>query len=265
VYRNQPYGRQPTGFGGGPPPPRDIVVLLGIVFCTFSLQFFESTRLLPQLLELTPAVWRYGFIWQLATYAIVGQPAGPIFFLLTLLILFWFGRDVFRALGRQGFWRTITSGVLAASISATLVAFLMSLAGGLPRYAFTLIQGQQILTTVLIAAFATLYGNSTILLFFVLPLKARWFLWLEIVIAFLYALSSGDLPGFVGTCCAVGMTYSMLTVGGLSRAFKQWRLRLTKLILEAKMRRLRSKRGFHVVKKDPEDNDDNVHRGPWIN
>ncbi len=265
MYRNQPSGRQPTGFGlgSGPPPPRDILVLLGVVFVTFSLQFFESTRFLLELLELTPAVWRYGFVWQMVTYAFIGQKSGPIWFLLTILILFWFGRDVFRALGRRSFWRTLLTGIVAASASAVVVACLMSLLlGGLPRSSFTLIQGQHILTLVLIAAFATLYGNATILLFFVLPVRARMFLWLEIVIAFLYFLGSKDLPGFVGTCAAVGMTYSSLTMGGPYRAFREWRLRIEKLILQARMRRMRSKRGLRIVK---DDDDDDVHRGPWIN
>ena len=31
------------GFGGGAPPPRDILILLGVIFVTFSMQFFDVT------------------------------------------------------------------------------------------------------------------------------------------------------------------------------------------------------------------------------
>lgn len=256
------YRRAPSGFGlgSGPPPPRDVLVLLGVVFATFSLQFFVSTRPLMEALELTPAVWRFGFVWQIVTYAFVGQPEGPIWFLLTLLILFWFSRDVYRALGRRGFWRILLTGVVSASVTAVVVAFLMSLWGGVPQTAFLLIQGQHILTLVFVAAFATLYGQATILLFFVLPIQARMFLWLEIVVAFLYFLITQDFPGFVGTCAAVGMVYSSLTMGGPWKMLREWRLRIEKLILQERMRRMRAKRGFRVVKDD-----DDVRRGPWVN
>ena len=71
-------------------------------------------------------------------------------------------------------------------------------------------QGQQILAVVLVAAFATLNRDATILLFFVLPMPARWFLWLEIVFGFLGFLGTHDLPGFLGICAAVGITYGAL-------------------------------------------------------
>jgi hypothetical protein len=44
--------------------------------------------------RLTPAVLR-GFVWQLVSYPFVGTGGPSIWFLLELLVLFWFGRDVF--------------------------------------------------------------------------------------------------------------------------------------------------------------------------
>ena len=56
------YGRQFPSGGGGfgltGPVPRDIWLLLGVVFATFSLRFFESTALLPEFLRLSSAVWQ---------------------------------------------------------------------------------------------------------------------------------------------------------------------------------------------------------------
>ena len=69
---------------------------------------------------------------------------------------------------------------------------------------------------IVIAAFATLYGNATILLFFVLPIQAKWFLLLEIVFAFMGFLGSGDLGGFLGIVAAVGVVYDILSRGGVS-------------------------------------------------
>src|SRR5690349_4008990 len=87
-------GRPTMSFGFGGPPPRDVLILLAVVFVTFSLQFFESTALFVALLRLTPFVWQRGYLWQLFTYPFIGTGAPGIWFLLELLILYWFGRDI---------------------------------------------------------------------------------------------------------------------------------------------------------------------------
>ena len=163
------------GFGSGAagPPPRDLVVLLGLFFVTFSLQFFETTAGLVGLLKLSRDVWQLGFLWQLGTYAFVATLSSGFWFLLELLIIFWFGRDVYRYLGRRQFWMLLAWGLGTASVTAVGAQLLLDFSGLAGPYAFVLMQGQRMVLTILIAAFATLYGNATILLFFVLPLKAR--------------------------------------------------------------------------------------------
>ena len=241
----------PRGFGGfsgsGAPPPRDVLLLLAAVFATFSMQFFESTAVVPALLRLTPAVLG-GLVWQLVTYPFVGAGGASIWFLLELLILFWFGRDVFWRLGRRRFWRLILVTAVVAAAVAVLTHALMVLAGGGSAAPFITMQGHRMLITILIAAFATLYGEATILLFFVLPLKARWFLWLEILAAFVFGLLPyKDLAGFLGVCAAVLLTFASLQPRGPGRALHDWRKRLERLILERRLARLRRRRRFDVV------------------
>jgi len=223
------------------------VLLLAAVFVTFSMQFFESTALVPALLRLTPAVLG-GFVWQLVTYPFVGAGGASIWFLLELLVLFWFGRDVFWRLGRRRFWRLILVTAAVAAAVALLTHVLMGLAGGGSTAPFITMQGHRMLITILIAAFATLYGEATILLFFVLPLKARWFLWLEILAAFVFGLLPyKDLAGFLGVCAAVLLVYSSLGMGGPRRALHSSRKRLERWILERRLARLRRRRRFEVV------------------
>ena len=104
----------------GPVPP-DIIVLLGLVFATFTLQFFETTILLPEFLRLTPDVWRRGFVWQLLTYPFIGRGGPSLWFLLELFILFLFARDVFDRLQRKNFWGLIAWAALTASLTAVAV------------------------------------------------------------------------------------------------------------------------------------------------
>jgi membrane associated rhomboid family serine protease len=224
-----------------------VLLLLAVVFVTFSMQFFEATAAVPALLRLTPAVLG-GAIWQLVTYPFVGAGGASIWFLLELLILFWFGRDVCSRLGRRRFWRLLLVTAVAAAAVAVLTHALMVLAGGVPAAPFITMQGHRMLITILVAAFATLYGEATILLFFVLPLKARWFLWLEVLAAFVFGLLPyKDLAGFLGVCAAVLLVYSSLGMGGPRRALHSSRKRLERWILERRLARLRRRRRFDVI------------------
>ncbi|MEN8165398.1 MAG: hypothetical protein ABFS37_14820, partial [Acidobacteriota bacterium] len=113
-----PWGRGGQGgtFGlAGGPPPQDILMLLAVVFGTFVLQFFHATAIVPAIFRLGPAVFR-GALWQVVTYAFCGFGPPSLWFLLSLLILFWFGRDVFVRLGRKNFWSLLIQVVIAAGV-----------------------------------------------------------------------------------------------------------------------------------------------------
>ncbi len=258
-------GRTPGGFGLGfdASPPRDILVLLGTLFVTYSLSKLQASWV--GYLWLTADTLLAGQLWRFATYSIAAIPSGTFWFLFSLLIIFWFGRDTYRALGRRGFWTVYAWGTGAASVTAILVDLLQRAAGVQAVGIFPLIQGQNIVLTVMIAAFATLYGNATIMLMFVLPVKARWFLWIEILFGFMGFLDSGDLGGFLGICSAVAVTYLLLTggfqPGRLRGMLREMRLRIERLFLEQRIKRMRRNSNLRPVPPP----DDNVQEGPWIN
>ncbi len=118
-------------------------------------------------------------------------------------------------------------------------------------------QGQQILLAIIIAAFATLWGDATILLFFVLPIKARWFLWLEILFAFIGFLESKDFAGFCGICGAVFLTYTGFQRGGAGKVAHTWRKRAEAFVLQKRLDRLKKKRKFDVI--DGGKDDEYIH------
>ena len=261
----QPGGMR--GFGGGlaGPVPRDLWWLLGSVLATFSLQFFSGTAWLPAVLRLTPAIWRLGFLWQLVTYPFVGTGAPDIWFLVSLLIVFLFGRDTFYQLGRRRFWKLIVQTSSVAALAAVAVALVGIWLTGAPpgRNLFVLVQGQHMLLTVLIAAFATLNREATILLFFVLPIRARWFLGLEILFGFMGYLGTGDLAGFVGICVAVGYTFGHLTAWRRQDWLRKLRLRFDYLLARWRLARLKQNRGFTVLpggKEGPDDEEETPGR-----
>ena len=250
------------GFGSGMAPPRDVIALLVVVFVTFVCQFFDATQGLIEPLRLSAEVWQRGFLWQLVTYPVIGTGNPSFWFLIELVILFWFGRDVYYRLGRKLFWRTLFVGTLLAGGTAVLVQAVAYLFTGLAA-PIVLLQGQHVLVVLLIAAFATLFADATIYLFFVLPVRARWFLWIEIALAFMGYLQSKDLAGFLGICAAVGGVWFFLH-GGLRKVKRSPReawLRLQRWWIERKLKRMRKQRGFTVIPGGGGDDDEGGGRG----
>ncbi len=263
-------GRMGMGsFGLGGPAPRDLLILIGVLFVTFALQFFESTAILPTALRLTPLVWQGGWVWQIATYPFIGFGSPGIWFLLELLFLYMFGRDVYFGLYRRHFWRLILFVSMAAALVAVAVHALLTLTGAMETPApFVIMQGQRMLMAIFIAAFATAHKDATIYLFFILPIRARWFLGLEIVFAFMAFLGTRDLPGFLAICAAVGLSYLYVRSSGSmlggKRTLREMRLRLERWWIQQKLDRARKKRGFKVIPGSGE-RGPNVRKGPWVN
>ncbi len=276
MYSRQTFGGG-SGFGGGlaGPVPRDVWVLLGTLFFTFSLQFFAATAWIPALLRLTPAVWQSFFVWQLVTYPFAGIGAPSFWFLIELLILFMFARDILFRLGRRKFWLTLVRAAAVAAVAAVIVQLLTAWAtGSVGANAFALMQGQHMVVVIVIAAFATLLGDATIYLFFVLPIRARWFLGLEILFAFLGYLGTKDLAGFLGICAAVGWTWVGLRYGGSARHWREAWLRLQSGWIRLRLAWMRRRRGIRLV--EPEEGPEahprpgsepgggEVKKGPWV-
>lgn len=270
VTRN-PFARR-IDFGLSGPAPRDLLVILAVLFITFAMRFFESTAVVPEALQLTPGAWRSGLLWQLVTYCFVGF-GGGFWFLVELLILYMFGKDVYFGLYRRHFWRLILWSAGTAAVVAVAVHALLILTGWVTPdqmpAAFLIMQGQRMLMVIFIAAFATAHADATILLFFILPIRAKWFLWIEILFAFMAFLPTRDLPGFLGICTAVGIsnlyirTSGKLGPGG-RRTLREWRLRLERWWIQKKLDRARRKRGFRVIPGD-KGRGGNVRKGPWVN
>jgi hypothetical protein len=243
--------RTSTLGGGFTPPPRPIWILLALQLVSLVLDSFAATRPWVELFRLTPLAVLGGRVWQLATYPFVAFGGPSLWFLLSLLMLAWFGGDVYRGLGRKHFWRLLAWAIVGSAVLA-YGTFLLSGIAGLPvgngpTPPFMLMQGQQLLLTLFVAAFATAYRSATLTLFFVLPIQAKWFLGIEILIALILFLQTHDLPGFVGLCAAVGISYLYVSSGGSGKGVRQSGRRFRRFLDEQKLRWRRRRRGMKVV------------------
>ena len=250
------------GFGGLTGPiPRDLLILFSVLFATFALQYFVDEFFIL-LFRLTPAVWMRGFVWQVVTYPFMGY-GGGIFFLISLIFLYLFARDVFFGLGRRHFWRLIFVAAIGSALVALLVDLVLRLGGWRPAEPFVLMQGQSLLWALFVAAFVTAYRGATIYMI-IFPIEARWFLLLEILIIFIGFLQTKDLAGLLGmyAAVAIGVGY-VRSGGGKWIGMRELRLRLERRWIQWKLDRNKRKRGFRVIPGERDGGPD-VRKGPWV-
>ncbi len=123
-------------------------------------------------LALTPttAVYELHF-WQVFTYMWLHDLQAAMHIIGNMLALFFLGPSLERRWGGRDFLRFyIASGVVAGVVSVILGLVAPATFGGS-------VVGASGATMAILAAFAFSMPNARILLFFVLPLKAKWLLW----------------------------------------------------------------------------------------
>lgn len=241
--------QRPSGYLGGlgGPPVPDVLAIVIVLFVTFAMQFFPATAVIPASLALSPTTV-VPFLWQLVTYPLVGWGRPDLWFLLELLVLYWFAADVFRRLGRARFWRLLLIGSACCAVVATAVFLGLTRLLDLTSIPLVspLIQGQRVLLTITTAAFALLYSDATVLLFFVLPMPARYFLWFPILLGLVAFLPTKDLPGLVGIGVAVLVTWALLRHARRPGSGRWWS-HLKELWRRSRIRRLRRRSGLRGV------------------
>lgn len=268
------YVRSGSTLGGGGgglsgPIPRDLLLIAGILLLTVTLSAFESTRIIPLLLTITPAVWARGFLWQLVTYPFVDVGGPSLWFVVTLIIFFLWGRDVFWGLGRRHFWRLLLFSGVVAGILAALVDLTMELSG-LGRWTarpFAMMQGWTLMS-IIIAAWARAHRGATVLLMFILPIEAGYFIGLELLLAFLGFLMTRDVAGFVGICASIGLAWFYVDrsgrIGLRRKDLREYRLRIERWWIQRKLNRAKKKRGFRVIPGERERPGGRGGRDPWV-
>jgi membrane associated rhomboid family serine protease len=128
--------------------------------------FFLGELLGPGLLS-TFALWPIGGEfrpWQIVTYAFLHANFNHLFF--NMLGLWMFGTELEHVWGQRRFVIFYFASVLAAALTQLAVNLVMGSAGPTVGASGGLFG--------LLLAFAMLFPNRTILLFFVIPMKAKW-------------------------------------------------------------------------------------------
>ncbi len=126
-------------------------------------------------------------IWQLITHPFIHDPGAPIGFLIDCLVFFFFAGTIEAAFGRRGFLQLYTIAALGGAVACLLFGSMSSLtppcSGMLPSL------------LALIVVFGLLKPEATILLMFIIPIKAKYISYGTVIVTALTFLAQTNPHG----------------------------------------------------------------------
>ena len=142
----------------------------------FLLDLFSSGSFSP-MISFIPAMIFRGQVWRLLTFVFVPVASSPLFFVLSVVLYYFLGAQLERAWGSGRF--TVYYGL------GVLFNVVLGLALGLTAWRDYPVVNMYYVNMSLFFAFATLYPDAQFMVFFIIPVKAKWLAWLDAAL-FLY-------------------------------------------------------------------------------
>lgn len=141
----------------------------------------------------------HGEIWRLVTFVLLPFSYQPISLLIMLSFYYFVGNALEREWGTAKFTLYYLSGMILSVLSTIL----LSLSTG---YLGWSLSDTYYINLTLFLAFAVLYPEATVMLYGLIPLKAKWIAWADaalFALGFFQSLRWGDLVGAVTPLVAV--------------------------------------------------------------
>src|SRR5438132_593481 len=147
-------------------------------------------------------IWLHGQVWREVTYAFIHPPSGYalLWFAIEMYMLFFFGREVERFLGRQAY-------IWLYTILLLVPALILTLWGLSTR---TGLAGSGALHFAVFAAFVTLYPNIQ----FFLRIPAKWIFLILAAIGTLSALAAHDWQDLVVLWTSLALAFLFIELRG---------------------------------------------------
>ena len=168
-----------------------LYISIGTILVYVLLQFSDYTAISFLTFDLAHVL--HGEVWRIITYIFVPMYGSPFSLLIALYFYYWIGSTLERQWGTAKFNLYYFSGVLLTVLGVTIV----SLATGKH---FLGIAGTHYVNLSMFLAFAALYPETQVLLFFLIPVKMKWLAWIDIgvfALGIVQAIARGDIVGIV--------------------------------------------------------------------
>jgi len=170
----------------GPRRSATVVLVISIIL-VFIVQYILEHSAIPfrvdKYLALSLEGLKQGYVWQLISFQFLHS--GLMHLACNCLVIFFLGRPVEEALGRKSFLILYFASGVVGGLCQTLAGVFAS-AVGWHDYAFKFagsVVGASAGGFGITAAFALLFPDQILLLFMIIPMRAKYLLWLSIALA----------------------------------------------------------------------------------
>ena len=221
--------RMPTGFGSYLTPlGKRLLIVYGCIY-VLELLFEHWFKIgIVNVLKLYPlGGWNFHF-WQLFTHPFIHNPHAPISFIISCIIFYFFAAPVEYAFGAKRFliffYVSALGGVLCGLGFSSVLGLNVPFLGMMPS----------LLSLVVI--FGLLSPEATILLMFILPIKAKYLSYGTVIITFLTFLAKVNPHGAFHLG---GILFGYLYFRGLGKVLDFESIRLKYIEWQLKRRRSR--------------------------
>ena len=145
------------------------VIVVGNLIAYFLLRFSSSAAI--SFLAFSPSAVLHGEIWRLVTFIFVPGSTNLFALAISLYFYYWIGGMLEREWGTPKFTLYYISGMVLTVLTSLILYF----ATGYSQ----IVYGAYYVNMSMFFAFAALYPDMQVLLFFVIPIKVKWLAWLD--------------------------------------------------------------------------------------
>lgn len=164
-----------------------LFIVIGNVI-VYLVGLMDTTNTLYTLLYFNPAAFLQGQVWRLITFVLVPTTGGVIWLAVSLYFYYFIGSALEREWGAGRFTIYYLSGMVLTALYAIVWYLITGQAIGVTAHYLNLS---------LFFAFATLWPEQRVLLFFFIPMKMKWLAWVDAAL-FVYEIVSYLAMGVPG-------------------------------------------------------------------
>ena len=166
--------------------PRLMLYIIGANILVWLVSQMDTTGYFLYYLEFNPALVCHGWVWQIFTFALVPQGSNILYIAIFLYFYYFIGNSLQQEWGDGKFTVYFFSGIV------------LTVVFGLLAYAVTgrgdIFVSAEYIYLSMFFAFATLWPDQKVLLFYIIPIKIKWLGILDAVF-FLWAVVQNLLAG----------------------------------------------------------------------
>ena len=166
--------------------PRLMMIIVVGNLAVWLLSQMDTTKSFLNLLYFEPALFCHGQVWRLVTFIFVPSSNGLLWMAISLYFYYFIGSSLENAWGAGKFTIYYLTG-MALTVLYSLVFYWIT---GLPLP----VASAYYLNMSMFFAFATLWPDQMVLLFFFIPVKMKWLAWADValfVLSILQLLTAG--------------------------------------------------------------------------